>query len=98
MPAKKQTKNSGNHVSPCNAIKQPDTPSGETSEVESVHEVAIDNSFGPNQYQRDTNGLLLNTQYQFNPDGSVDWRAMVGKEHLYPNKDFFEKRGKPIPE
>ena len=38
------------------------------------------------------------TNFKFNEDGSVNWRAMVKPEYLYPNKDWFELRGKPIPD
>ena len=49
----------------------------------------IDNSFGPESYQRDDNGLLKNIQYIFNKDGSIDWRKMVNDEHLFPNAQAF---------
>lgn len=57
----------------------------------------IDNSFGPQNYQRDENGLLKNVQYSFNEDGSVNWRAMIKEEHLFPNKSWFEMYKKPMP-
>lgn len=57
----------------------------------------IDNSFGPNNFQRDENGLLKNVEYTFNEDGSINWRAMVGEEHLFPNKAWFERFKKPVP-
>ncbi len=57
----------------------------------------IDNSSGPNSYSRDENGLLKNTQYVFNEDGSVNWRAMIKDEHLFPNKSWFELRNKDCP-
>lgn len=57
----------------------------------------IDNSFGPNNYNRDENGLLQNVQYIFNEDGSVNWRAMIKEEHLFPNKSHFEMYKKPVP-
>ena len=49
----------------------------------------IDNSSGPAQFIRDDNGLLQNTQYVFNDDGSVNWRKMVNDEHLFPNAKYF---------
>ncbi len=55
------------------------------------------NSEGPSSYVRDDNGLLKNIQYIFNEDGSVDWRAMVGSEHLFPNKGWFQQRHKDAP-
>jgi hypothetical protein len=36
--------------------------------------------------------------FKFNEDGSINWRAMVKPEYLYPNKDWFESRNKPVPE
>ncbi|NDG53390.1 MAG: hypothetical protein EBY39_10260 [Flavobacteriia bacterium] len=57
----------------------------------------INNSFGPSSYVRDENGLLKNVQYEFNNDGSVNWRAMIKEEHLFPNKSWFEMYKKPTP-
>lgn len=57
----------------------------------------VDNTRGPSLYKRDDNGLLENTQYEFNDDGSVNWRAMIKEEHLFPNKSWFEARKKPMP-
>jgi len=63
--------------------------------VEEVFE--IDNSKGPSLYNRDGNGLLNSIQYIFKDDGSIDWRAMVPKEHLYANKKWFKDRKKDVP-
>jgi hypothetical protein len=60
-------------------------------------ESAVDNSLGPATYERDANGLLVNVQYIFTDDGSVDWRAMIKEEHLFPNKSWFEARKKSMP-
>jgi len=57
----------------------------------------IDNSVGPASFIRDENGLLKNVQYVFNDDGSVNWRAMIKDEHLFPNKSWFEARKKDCP-
>ena len=38
------------------------------------------------------------TDFKYNENGSINWRAMVKPEYLYPNKDWFELRGKPIPD
>ena len=48
-------------------------------------------------YQRDEHGLLKGTSYVFNEDGSINWRAMIKPEFLYPNKDWFDLRKQPIP-
>jgi hypothetical protein len=57
----------------------------------------IDNSFGPSNFKRDENGLLENVEYIFNDDGSINWRAMVKEEHLFPNKAWFQRFNKPLP-
>lgn len=36
--------------------------------------------------------------FKFNEDGSINWRAMVKEEYLYPNKDWFVLRGQPVPD
>jgi len=40
-------------------------------------------------FKRDENGLLLKptVPYKFNDDGSIDWRSMIRKEFLVPNKE-----------
>lgn len=65
-----------------------------SKETESM---SIDNSVGPAKFQRDEHGLLQNINYSFNEDGSVNWRAMVASEHLFPNRAWFELRGKDMP-
>lgn len=57
----------------------------------------INNSEGPTSFKRDEHGLLENVQYTFTEDGSVDWRAMIKEEHLFPNKSWFELRKKDVP-
>jgi hypothetical protein len=57
----------------------------------------IDNSCGPSSFSRDENGLLKNIQYEFNEDGSVNWRAMIKDEYLFPNKSWFDLRKKDCP-
>jgi hypothetical protein len=42
--------------------------------------------------------FMNKTEFKYNENGSINWRAMVKPEHLYPNKDWFELRGKPVPE
>jgi len=48
-------------------------------------------------YSRDQNGLIENVNYQFNDDGSINWRAMVKDEHLFPNRSWFDSRKKTCP-
>ena len=53
--------------------------------------------YGPDIYKRNEHGLLENVDYEFNEDGSVNWRAMIKEEFLYPNKDWFVSRKKDTP-
>ena len=53
--------------------------------------------YGPDIYKRNEHGLLENTDYEFNEDGSVNWRAMIKPEFLYANKGWFEARSMDIP-
>jgi len=73
------------------------TEEGPVGEKGKEGPAGIDNSFGPTNYQRDDHGLLRNVQYIFNEDGSVNWRAMIKEEHLFPNKSHFEMYKKPLP-
>jgi len=50
-----------------------------------------------NPQKRNDLGLIESVDYQYNDDGSINWRALVGAEHLYPNKGWFEARNKPVP-
>jgi len=54
-------------------------------------------TYGPDIYKRNEHGLLENVDYKFNEDGSVNWRAMIKEEFLYPNKDWFISRKKDVP-
>jgi len=54
--------------------------------------------YGPDLWKRNEHGLLESVEYTFNEDGSVNWRAMISSEHLYPNKEHFEMRKMPLPE
>ena len=75
------------------------TPNSETSTNESLtlSDVGVDNSLGPTLFARDNHGLLSNIQYSFNENGSVNWRAMIKEEHLFPNRSWFQSRNKDMP-
>jgi hypothetical protein len=45
-----------------------------------------------NKFKRDVNGLLECVDYIFNPDNTINWRAMINKEHLVPNRDAFKNQ------
>ncbi len=49
------------------------------------------------KYLRNEHGLISSVEYIFNEDGSVNWRAMIKPEFLYPNKDWFEIRKQNVP-
>ena len=39
------------------------------------------------QIERDANGLIKDTEYQYTEDGMIDWRKMIKPEFLVANKD-----------
>lgn len=43
-------------------------------------------------FKRDTFGLLECVNYIFNADNTINWRAMINKEHLVPNRDAFKNQ------
>ena len=45
-----------------------------------------------NKFKRDVNGLLECVDYTFNQDNTINWRAMINKEHLVPNRDAFKNQ------
>ena len=49
-------------------------------------------------YKRNEYGLINGYSYEFNEDGSVNWRSMIKPEFLYANKDWFDLRKKPTPD
>ena len=53
--------------------------------------------YGPDVYKRNEHGLLENVDHEFSEDGSVNWRAMIKPEFLYPNKDWFTSRKQDVP-
>jgi hypothetical protein len=81
MPRKKKTINSETTTEGSSTIS--DSP--------------INNGLGPSLFQRDEHGLLKNIQYVFQEDGSVNWRSMIGDNHLFPNRDWFKTRNQSMP-
>lgn len=47
---------------------------------------------------RDERNLLKSVEHSYNPDGTVNWRAMLKPEYLYPNPDFFKNRRIDVPD
>jgi len=46
------------------------------------------------KFNRDEYGLLPSIEYIFDKDGFIDWRSMIPKEYLFPNRYWFELKGK----
>jgi hypothetical protein len=67
------------------------------SQTKTAKKKAAKKFYGPDAYKRNEDGLLENAEYEFNEDGSVNWRAMIKPEFLYPNRGWFEARNKPVP-
>ena len=67
------------------------------SATKTVKKKAAKKFYGPDVYKRNEHGLLENVDYEFNEDGTVNWRAMIKAEFLYPNKGWFDVRNKPVP-
>jgi hypothetical protein len=42
--------------------------------------------------KRDEYGLIDSIDYKFNQDGTVNWRGMIQKEFLVPNRDAFKDK------
>jgi hypothetical protein len=45
-----------------------------------------------NKFKRDVNGLLECIDYTFNQDNTINWRSMINKEYLVPNRDAFKNQ------
>jgi hypothetical protein len=45
-----------------------------------------------NKFKKDVNGLLECIDYTFNQDNTINWRAMINKEYLVPNRDSFKNQ------
>jgi hypothetical protein len=45
-----------------------------------------------NKFKRDVNGLLECVEYTFNSDNTINWRSMISKEYLVPNRDAFKNQ------
>ena len=67
------------------------------SQKKTAKKKAAKKFYGPDVYKRNGHGLLENEEYIFNEDGSVNWRAMIKEEFLYPNKGWFDSRNQPVP-
>jgi hypothetical protein len=45
-----------------------------------------------NKFKRDVNGLLECVEYIFNQDNTINWRTMINKDYLVPNRDAFKNQ------
>ncbi len=66
-------------------------------EIQQTEATKEEKFYGPNVYKRNEHGLLENVEYVFNPDGSVNWRAMIKPEFLFIRKEWFEARKQEVP-
>lgn len=48
--------------------------------------------------RRDADGLIEGIDYRFDDEGFIDWRAMVSPDMVYPNREWFLRNDKPVPE
>lgn len=69
----------------------------QTEQTEQIETVAFPQA-PMAKYKRNEYGLIESVKYVFNEDGSVNWRAMIIPEFLYPNRDWFDARKKPVPD
>lgn len=53
----------------------------------------------PKKFERNEFGLIADcsVNYTFNEDGTINWRKMINPKFLVPNKQVFERAGKPVP-
>jgi len=53
----------------------------------------------PKKFERNEFGLLCNNEvnYVYDANSLIDWRAMIDRKYLVPNKQIFEKNGKSVP-
>lgn len=58
-----------------------------------------DSSIPKSVITRNKYGLIDNgsVKYIYTPEGSIDWRKMINSKYLVPNKQNFEKFGRPVP-
>ncbi len=53
---------------------------------------------GPLKLIRNEHGLFDNVDYVYDEIGFVSWKAMINPKFLYPNKGWFERNNKPVPD
>jgi hypothetical protein len=59
-----------------------------------------DTAIPPKVFKRNEHGLINDgsVKYIYKEDGKIDWRKMIKSEFLVPNKQYFQRVGKSIPE
>ena len=67
-----------------------ETDSSSTASISSTE----DKSF--TLLKRDEYGLLPGVKYEFNPNGMINWRAMIGREYLVVNRDSVKNQNKDL--
>jgi len=76
-----------------------ETKTTEDLEVEDISSAPISNQHGPLKLVRDLDtGLIASIEYEFDEQGFVNWRSLIDEQYLYPKKDWFERKGLPVPD
>jgi hypothetical protein len=50
-----------------------------------------------NTTTRNSEGFINSLEYKTDKHGFIIWRDMISPEYLYPNKEYFERRGQAVP-
>lgn len=69
----------------------------ETAETAGTSEIPPENQPPFGKFIRNKYGLIENIHYEFNEDGSVNWRKLIPEEFLYPNRSYFERYNRQVP-
>lgn len=72
-----------------------------TTDLNVPTNVPVENScIPPKKFGRNEYGLICDgtVTYVYKPDGTIDWRKMIKPEFLVPHKQYFERKGLPIPD
>ena len=72
-------------------------PEQNKEEVTTMKEEEKDNNLQNFSKFKRTGGILDSVDHAFNDDGSINWRAMIKPNYLYPNRDWFELRKQAVP-
>jgi hypothetical protein len=85
---KKNTKNTSEEIESTESVQSP----------EAIGEANLSTSLEkePTLFKRNNHGLLPSVNYEFNANGTINWRAMIGKEYLVANRDSIKGQNKDV--